>query len=303
MNAIFLRAACLVGVILLGIILRRTGYFKKEDFIVLSKISIRITLTCAIIRNFNGNRLDYSMFLLTLIALLFGTTLIILGIVLHRKGGRDAQSFALLNESGCNIGNFALPFVQNFLGPAGLIAVSLFDVGNSMICLGGSYSTASIIKNPSDKLTLKRIFKPLLSSVPLMTYVVMVLLSVLHLSLPTEIMGFVDIIADANPFMAMFMIGVGFELTGKLEHISTVVKILLTRYTVAIIFALISWFILPLPLEYRQALVIVLLAPIAAAAPGFTAELGGNYGLASTINSISIIISIVLITTVLMVIL
>ena len=40
-------------------------------------------------------------------------------------------------------------------------------------------------------------------------------------------------------------------------------------------------------------------SPIAAAAPAFTGDLKGDIGLASAVNSISIIISMIMITTVL----
>ena len=60
--------------------------------------------------------------------------------------------------------------------------------------------------------------------------------------------------------------------------------------------ALLGWYLLPFPLEYRQALVMCTLAPIASTAPAFTAELKGDFGLSSAVNSISILISIVLIT-------
>ena len=54
-------------------------------------------------------------------------------------------------------------------------------------------------------------------------------------------------------------------------------------------------------MEYRQALVIVFLAPVASANPPFTAQMGSDFGLASAINSVSIIASIVLITTALVI--
>lgn len=45
--------------------------------------------------------------------------------------GQSAEHRALyvLCVPGFNIGNFTLPFVQSFLGPAGVIATSIFDVG------------------------------------------------------------------------------------------------------------------------------------------------------------------------------
>lgn len=93
----------------------------------------------------------------------------------------------MLNASGCNIGNFAMPFAQGFLGPVGVIAVSLFDCGNSMICLGGAYSIASIVKSGDGKFRIKPILNNLVHSIPLMTYIFMTILGLLHLSLPPRL--------------------------------------------------------------------------------------------------------------------
>ena len=101
--------------------------------------------------------------------------------------------------------------------------------------------------------------------------------------------------------LSMLMIGVGFHLNGDPSQIGDIIKILGARYIIGIALALAAYFILPLPLEYRQALVIVFLAPVASANPPFTAQMGSDFGLASAINSVSIIASIVLITTALVI--
>ena len=85
------------------------------------------------------------------------------------------------------------------------------------------------------------------------------------------------------------------------EIVGDIIKILGVRFIIGIALALAAYFILPLPLEYRQALVIVFLAPVASANPPFTAQMGSDFGLASAINSVSIIASIVLITTALVI--
>jgi len=54
-------------------------------------------------------------------------------------------------------------------------------------------------------------------------------------------------------------------------------------------------------LEVRQALLILAFSPIASAAPAFTAEMDGDVGLSSAVNSISIVVSIVIIVGILMV--
>ena len=54
MTDILVRAGCFVAIIVLGLVLRRTGFFRREDFNLLSKIVIRITLPSSIITNFAG---------------------------------------------------------------------------------------------------------------------------------------------------------------------------------------------------------------------------------------------------------
>ena len=54
MQEILVRAGCFVAIILLGYTLRKVGYFKSEDFSVLSKIVIKITLPASIVYSFSG---------------------------------------------------------------------------------------------------------------------------------------------------------------------------------------------------------------------------------------------------------
>ena len=58
---ILLRAGSFIAIILLGYFLKRIGFFKQEDFSILSRITIRITLPCAIITSFAGKTIDPAM--------------------------------------------------------------------------------------------------------------------------------------------------------------------------------------------------------------------------------------------------
>jgi hypothetical protein len=106
------------------------------------------------------------------------------------------------------------------------------------------------------------------------------------------VVSFAQIIANANAFVAMLMIGVGFRLSGDMSQMKSIARILVVRYGIALALSLGIYFLLPLPLEYRRILSIVVFAPIASAAPAFTAELKSDVGLSSAINSISILISL-----------
>lgn len=303
MSEILTKAASFVAIIILGNVLRRRGFFKADDFYVMSRIVLKITLPAAIVSNFSGINLEPSLLLLSLLGLGGGVLLILTSMAVAAPGGREEQAFCLLNSSGYNIGNFTMPFAQSFLGPMGVVATSLFDAGNSFICLGGSYSVASMVKNGAGRISVLPILKTLIRSVPFDAYLLMTVLSLLHISLPAPVTSFAEIIAGGNAFMAMLMIGVGFRLSGDRSQIGKIVKILAVRYGVSLCLAAVFYFVLPLDLEYRQALVILSLSPIASAAPAFTADLKSDFGLASAVNSISIVISIVLITSALLILL
>lgn len=290
---IVMRAGCFVGIILLGYFLKRIGFFKDEDFTVLSKITIRITLPCTIITSFAGKSIDPAMLSLTAIAIGCGFVYIGIGYLVNRRNGREQQAFEMLNLTGYNIGTFVIPFAQSFLGSLGVIAVSLFDTGNAVICLGGAFSLACMVKDGAG-FSFKRIGKALATSVPFVCYVTMLLMNLLSLQVPQFVMSFAGIVGNANAFMAMLMIGVGFRLERNSTQTRRILRMLAIRYGVATIFALIFYFVTPFALEVRQALVILAYSPIGSAVPGFTGEMKGDVGLSSALNSMAIVISIVI---------
>ena len=292
MAEILMKAGSFIAIIILGYVLRRRGFFKEEDFYVLSRIVLKITLPAAIVTNFTGIDMKPSMLLMSLLGL--GGGIILTGMAFLISAGKNGEekAFNIINLTGYNIGNFA----QSFLGPLGVVATSLFDSGNALVCLGGTYSVAVMAKGEKGKFSIMPIIKTLLSSVPFDAYLLMTVLSLLHLSLPAPMVSFTGIIANGNAFMAMLMLGVGFKMTLDKSRMGKIIQILFIRYSVSIALAAAFYFLLPFELEYRQALAILALSPIASAAPAFTGDLDGDIGLASAVNSISIVISIVLIT-------
>lgn len=290
---ILTRAGSFVAIILLGYALKKIGVFKEEDFGVLSKICIRITLPGAIITSFAGKEIDVSMLTLLFLGIGCGVIYICLGFLLNLRSSREQRAFDILNLPGYNIGCFTMPFAQSFLGPLGVIATSLFDSGNAFVCLGGAFGVASSVKDGKG-FDLKRILKALSKSVPFVTYLIMVSLNLLRIRVPAAVVECAGIVGGANSFMAMFMIGVGFKLGGDKSQAGKIAKILGVRYGVGAILACIFYFVLPFDLQVRQALVILAFSPIGSAVPPFTAELGGDVGLSSAINSMAIVISIII---------
>ena len=298
MHDVLVRAGCFVAIIVLGFVLRKIGFFKEGAFHTLSQIVVKITLPASIIKSFSGSELDVSMLLIMGLGFGAGVLYVLAAYLANLKSPKEQQAFDVVNLPGYNIGVFAMPFISSFLGPAGVVTTGVFDSGNAFVCLGGSYGVAASIKDGSG-FSVKRILKALLTSVPFLTYIIMLLLSLMKLTLPAPVLECANIISGGNAFVAMLMIGVGFKLEAKKEQIGHLIKIVVMRYAIAAVVAVVFYFLLPLSLEVRQTLVLLAFAPIGAAVPGFTAQIKGDTGLSSAINSVCIIISIIIMVTLL----
>jgi len=295
---ILTRAGCFVAIILLGYTLRRTGVFGPETFGVLSKVVMKITLPAALIASAAGKPIDASMLTLALLGLGGGLIYIFMGWLLQLRGSRSEKAFYIQNIPGYNIGTFALPFTQSFLGPVGVLTTSIFDLGNALICFGASFSVAQAVKE-GGRPDFRRILKTAVSSLPFLTHVLMVILNLNSLTPPKPILTLAEILGGGNACLAMLMIGVGMKISADRSKIGTMVKILATRFGIAALLALAYYYLLPFSLEIRQTLVILAFSPIGSTVPIFTAELKEDVGLSSTINSIAIVISVVIIVTLL----
>ena len=123
MAEVLMKAGSFVAVIIMGNLLRRAGFFKEEDFYVLSKIVLKITLPAAIISNFSGIDLKPSMLVVTLLGFAGGILYIAVAFFMSIGKEREERAFNILNLPGYNIGNFTMPFAQSFLGPVGVVEI------------------------------------------------------------------------------------------------------------------------------------------------------------------------------------
>lgn len=286
------RAGCFIAIILLGFLLKKIGLFKEKDFSVLSAIVLKITLPAAVIINFANKEIDFSMFAIIILGFGFGLIYVLLGFLLNLRSTKEQRAFEILNLPGYNIGCFALPFVQNFLGSAGVIATCLFDIGNGFVCLGGAFSIASMVKD-GGRFSILKIVKTLSKSVPFLLYLIMPVLCIAHVPIPSAITEFAGIVANANAFLAMLMIGVGFKITANKTQVRSILKIISVRFLTALIFALLIYYLLPFSGEVRKTLILLVFSPIGSAVPPFTEQLKGDVGLSSAVNSTCIVCSII----------
>ncbi len=301
MTAVLAKALAFIGVIAMAYLLKRKGFFALKDFYLISRIVVKITLPCAIIYNFSRITLDASMLALVPLGFACNVLLVALGYLVNRRGSREDRAFGAVNLSGYNIGNFTLPFVQSFLGETGFAACSLFDTGNSLMCTGLTYSVAASIRGKEGAAGVRGMVKTLFSSVPFDSYLIMTVVALLHIRLPELFVDFAQTVGNANPFLALLMIGIGFEIRLDRSKIARLIKMLAARYGTALALCLIFVYLLPFEPEVRKALAIIAFGPVSSVATAYTGELDGDVELSSAMNSLSIVVSIVCITGLLLI--
>jgi len=292
MAQILLRSSSFIFLIILGYVLKSKGFFGPKDYKLLVKILLNVTLPSAVVVSFASFQPDVSLLLGVFAGLVLNIVLLLLGMILSKGCPRESRAIWLNCVPGFNIGTFALPFIKSFLTPAGVVGACLFDIGNGLMCNGTTYSLSKNILDGTKGLNLKRIGKTLLSSTPFMTYLLMLVIVVLGISIPQVVVDFITPAANANAFLAMFMVGLMLDLRIEKTQLKQIGGILGVRFAMAVAAACVSYFLLPLPLEIRQALAISAFAPVSMASTAFAEQAGGDATIAGCVNSASILICI-----------
>lgn len=285
-----------VLLIVLGYVLKRAGFFGREDYRLMSKIMINITLPCTIVRAFSGFSRDPQMFLI--VGISFACTMLPPILMYLATPGVDTRlrAYRMINIGGYNIGCFSLPLIEAFFGSTGVVAACMFDVGNAVMMTGGAYAlTSTLLKTGGEtRESIGDILMKFLKSAPFDTYLIVFLLMALNVQLPEAVYTLAQPAANANAFIAMLMIGMMFEPAGDRTKLTEAARELAVRYAIAAVFALACYFLTPFSLVIRQTLVVLCFGPLSSLAPIYTDRCHSDTALASFTNSVSIAVSLVL---------
>ena len=288
MTDILLKSLAYVLVIILGYVLKRVGLFGPKDYQIISKILFNFTIPAAILSNVGGVTLEASLLLLVAVGLITNVIPLLAGWGITRRRPKEQKALFLLNLPGYNIGAFVLPLAQSFLGAAAMTATCIFDIGNAIMCLGGNFAFAQGVTEKKSRFRLTGLVGQLLHSTPFVTYLVFIPMVLFHIPMPQVFRSLIDVVAPANGFIAMLMLGTTMELKFDRAYLGQAGQVLVVRYLLSLGLALVGYFCTPFPQAARQALVLCLLAPLSAMAPVFTDQAGGDPALAGLINTLSI---------------
>ena len=300
MLVVLSKAIAFVLIILIGYMCKRRGVFAPTDYQLVSKIVLNITLPCAVISSFAHFQLDLSLLAAVALGLSGNCVMIFVALMLTRRETLAAKIFYIFSLAGYNIGCFTLPFAQAFLTPFAVVALCMFDVGNSIMCTGMTYAlTASCIgyaDGHKDRFSMKSIAEKLLHSAPFVVYISMLILSLVGVQFPKSVYIFTDIVGAANPFLSMLMIGMMFEIRLDKQAMGYVKELFSVRYLISLACAGAFIYFAPFKQEVNYVIALAFMAPCTIIGPIFVEKLGGNVQLASLFNSMTIITSVVLFT-------
>ena len=275
-----------VLVIMLGYLLKRAGFFGKDDHRLMGKIMVNITLPCTIIQAFDGFERDAKMFIIVGIGFICAFVPILLMYLTTGRVEKRLRAYRMLNIGGYNIGCFSLPLVQAFFGNTGVVAIMM---------TGGAYAMTSTLLRTGgeERESIGDVLLKFVKSLPFDAYMMMILLAALGVKIPSVVFTLTRPAGQANAFVAMLMIGMMFEPAGDRALLRETARELVWRYLFAAASAALVFFCTPFELVVRQTLCIVCFAPLSSLAPIYTDRCHSDTALASFTNSVSIAVSLI----------
>lgn len=284
------RALGFIFVIGLGYTLKVKGIVRREDARIFSSLVMNITLPASLLVASATAQVSIDLYVPFILGILCNH---MVGYWEAKKSGQQT-SVGLMQLSGYNIGTFTLPFVQAFFPLSSLLSVIVFDAGNAIMVLGGNYSIAAGVDEEQERMTVATFIKNLSRSVPLVVYLVSLSLAVCSIKLPRELISALTIASNANPFLAMLMLGILLDLKLNWQEISRLVYLLSLRLGANILIAGVIYFLLPIDKTMKIMLLVCLVSPISVMSPIYALKLGSRSAEPANVNSLSILVSLVM---------
>ena len=299
MREILLQAIGFCFVIFLGYLMKRIGLLSKADGGTLAIIIVNITLPATVIVSLASVNVSGTLFFLLAMGIILNVLVILIGGQISKKRSTLERKFQMYSMSGYNVGNFSLPFIQGFY-PLAVPFLLMFDIGNSVMLTGGTTVLIDKIVGSKEETTFKQIILSLFKSPPFTAYMVMLVLRTVQVGLPVELLGILEMIAKANGFLSMFMLGLYLELRLPKKAMHLVKEVLAWRYLCGAVFALLFAFVIPLDPLLRIVLVVLSVAPMPTFSVINSVKAGMPEETVGFTSSASILISLVLMTVIMM---
>ncbi len=279
-------------IILLVYSLKKAGLFKSSDYVIFSRAVMNFTFPAVILLNVSSTALSADMALLPVVPILMALAASGLGFFLFRSFPSDTRGLMMLSTMGLNIGLFAFPIIEGLFGAEGLRIAAIMDMGNALTIFGFSYFLGAHYSplhagNRRDVLSFIKIF---LKSPPFMAYIIALFLNMNGIVLPEILTGWMGIFARANQFLVLLVLGLVLNFDWKDHGAKGVFTLLLLRYFVAFLFALLTWYLLPFDHITKKVAIICMILPVGFLVVPYSHQFGYDEKTAGGIINMSLVL-------------
>lgn len=285
-------------IIALGYLAKRLNIIQEKDGEGMARIIFNITLPLLIINSFNSMKLDFSLIYLTLASFIFGILMSLIGIFVFKKEGKTIRGTLSMLTPGFNIGLFAYPLVEAIWGTNGLKFFGMFDMGNAIIVFGVCYIVANYFAPDEEDIDFKSIVKKLLTSIPLMTYIITLIINLSGLHYPSVIIDISKVVSKANAPLSLLLLGVYLNFSFGKSYWKNIIKVISLRYIIGLAIGAALFILLPFDSLFRYTLLIGFILPIGSAVIPYAVQFNYDERLVGTLCNITIIISFIMIWTI-----
>ena len=300
MFSVLKKTGTFVLLIICGYILKKLGIIKKKHLNVLEKIIMNFTLPCVFLSSSIGLSMNIMLIVYMMIGLFANLLLIGLSYFFTRKEEPIIRGTFMIACSGYDVGNFVLPYVQAFFAASSVMYLLSFNIMNTMMSMGITFAMAYAITYKEVHFDVGAFFKRLFSSVSFDVYILILLLACFNLSLPNVIVNVTSAIGSINPILVMIMFGVKLELHMSKSEYNHLFSIIGIRFLGALILCLIT-VLLPINATAKLIFCMTYFGPLVSISSIYTKRLGYQGDVVADANSLSIILSMLMMTLILII--
>lgn len=290
---ILITAFGFILIIAVSYFLKEKGIFKTEYKVFLGNVLLNINLPCVIISGFKTFEYDNSLIMVIVLGIVISLFAILVGFIVSYKKEKPDKVLHMMTCAGYNIGIFTIPFVSSFLSSSALICTLMFDMGNAIMVFGTTSAITTAIVYKKKQNPIPAILKKLFTTIPFVTYLVVILTIALNIKIPSAVYKVTDIGSNMTAFLAMVMIGIMLELKIDVNDVKSVVSAILVRYLFATVMSLLIFSLSPFEYELKKALAIAIFSPLSTASLVFSQKAGCKGTTLGAFSSLSIIISMI----------
>jgi malate permease and related proteins len=246
-------------IIFSGTALRHLKILTKADANVILNLVFYFSLPALILSSIPNSVLERDFVFLPFIPIIIALILFLLSLLIGKYLNLERKTLGVFVISSLIMNTaFAFPFVAAIIGPAGLSRMMIFDVGNALFIYSFGYFQACRYGN--HQVDKKKLVKRLLTSMPLWSIVIALLLNYWGIKTEGFFYGYLKMAGDLTIPLLLICIGLLFD--PKLVKMKTMSLALFIRMGLGVLLGLLFIYLFKLEGITRQVVILATATPI-----------------------------------------